>query len=82
MSINQSELDTLLVYALRYTMGRPSYAAFEVCGIISRHWDEVSPLCRGMIAKEALQHAQSRACDYENRRYYERIAALPVEVTQ
>jgi hypothetical protein len=82
MSISQYELHTLCVYALRYTMGRATYAAGDVAKIISDHWPALSEDQRRQLASEARRHIGSPGLDETNRFAYERIASLPVEVTE
>ena len=82
MSISQYELHTLCIYALRYSMGRLTYAGGDVAKIISDHWPSFSKEQREQFVRESRLHLQSPDDDSINHFAYERIASLPVEVTE
>lgn len=82
MSISRNELELLCVLAMRYTMGRSTGVTEAVALTIEKNWGKLGYACRQGIVKEASEEAESVRCVVANRKHYERIASLPVEVTE
>ena len=51
-NIRHDHLCALCVYAVRYTLGRASYAPSEVCEILREHWAELDDNTRAVIRKD------------------------------
>jgi hypothetical protein len=82
LAVFNFELFELSLFSLRYTMGRATYAASDVAEIIEKRWDSFTANQREQIVRECRLHLEDPDCDSGNRPYYERIASLPVEVTE
>lgn len=46
------ELGSLLVYAMRYALGRQTYAVNDVCGAIRKHWPRLLDREKGVIKRD------------------------------
>jgi hypothetical protein len=46
MNLSPEEIQTLFLYAMRYTVGRSTYAVGEMCDLIRDKWPEIPPSTR------------------------------------
>jgi hypothetical protein len=60
MKISQTDLDTLMIGATRYALGRQSYIVSEQCNLIRRYWDRMSQNTRDVI-KHDIESAIANA---------------------
>lgn len=56
MQVTPSHLCALAVYAVRYALGRASYAPSEVCEILREHWADLDSNTQAVIRRDIARH--------------------------
>jgi hypothetical protein len=59
MTLSPEEIQILFPYAMRYTVGRQSYAVGEMCDIIRDKWPEIPPATRSILHRDLKTEVQS-----------------------
>lgn len=59
MKLTPEEIQILLLYAMRYTMGRATYAVGEMCGLIQDQWPNIPPATRSLLLRDLKSEVQS-----------------------
>lgn len=54
IKLTQDEVHMLLLYAMRYSMGRKTYAPFEVSNLIKKYKNKLTPSHLDLIQKDLL----------------------------
>jgi len=57
----------IILAAMRYAIGRCTYAPSLVCDWIRRHWDKIDDQTRNLLRRdlgEAVEHAERHGDDY------------------
>jgi hypothetical protein len=61
MTINEQ---SVLVFAMRYALGRKTAAAFVVATVIEKKWDQIDRFAKEQIKRE-IQETEDRTSDWE-----------------
>jgi hypothetical protein len=59
LKLEQTEVGTLFVYALRYTIGRATYAVGEMCDLVRDRWSEIPDRTRTIMIRDVEEAVQS-----------------------
>jgi len=52
VELTSYEFNSLVVYAVRYTLGRRTYASYDICGLIKSHIGDLNKSTLELILKE------------------------------
>jgi hypothetical protein len=71
MTLSPEEIQTLFLYAMRYTVGRTTYAVSEMCDLIRVKWKNIPPQARSLLIADLKREVESnfpmgQTCDRKN----------------
>lgn len=84
LSIPQSDVRCVLIYAFRYALGRQTYSTSTMQNIINSNWNALSTADRRLIQREIKEHKEQFGSVGDkniDQPGWDRILSLPVDVT-